>query len=105
MFFQLKSEYYNTLTVGAFHWQEKGLDKIKCKVVGYRRGKPVLRNIDNTNAEWEINSCKSYKVLGFGICKDKKDNDLPIVKIEVKKGCIVEVRAGQWHSPELWRYE
>ena len=44
-YFELESDYQRPITVRASNWQED-LDKVKCKVVGYRRGRPRLKNIE-----------------------------------------------------------
>ena len=42
-YFELESDYEKPLTVKALNWQDN-LQKIKCKVVGYKKGRPRLKN-------------------------------------------------------------
>ena len=102
IYFQLKSP-FDGLSIKAFHWQ-KNLSQIRCKVIGYRRGKPVLRNIDESNPEWVINSLHNFKVVGFGELLNKKNQPFSTVVVKAKEGLEVQVRASQWHKPKIWNF-
>lgn len=103
-YFVLKNDDEFNLTVVVLPNQEK-LEKINCRVMGYRKGVPVLRNIDLTNSEWEINSNRMFKVLGFGFVKGKKDNIINTVIVEVAKNTSLHVRAYKWHREEIWDFK
>lgn len=103
-YFILKYKDGLDLTVSVLPNQEK-LKKVNCIIMGYRKGIPVLRNVDLTNSEWEINSNRKFKVLGFGTVKGRKDNIINTVIIEVAKNTSLHVRAYKWHTEKIWHFK
>ena len=81
-YFELESDYQRPLTVRASNWQEK-LDKVKCKVVGYRGGRPRLKNIDTSNSEWNIGDIITFKVKEFSQFIDKNSNNIDCIVLEI----------------------
>ena len=104
IYFYLKSEYNRTLSIEAFNWQEK-LEKIKCKIVGYKRGFPVLKNIDTSNSNWTFGDNKTFKIKDYGKIQNKKNEDIDAIIIEDNNGNELTIRAGKWHKKSLWKYE
>lgn len=104
IYFKLESEYQDVLTVRAFKWQEN-FKNIKCKVVGYKRGKPVLKNIDTTNKEWAIGEIKSFIITGYGKYIDNKGNEVDCIKLKIGENNDLDVRAGKWHKLNLWNFK
>lgn len=104
IFFELKSEYLFPLSVRSLPWQ-KDLDTVKCKIVGYKRGKPVLKNIDLRNNEWIIGETKSFKINGYGKISDRRGIERDGFIIKIKGGYEIKVKTGQWHKPDLWKFD
>src|SRR5690606_11409891 len=80
-YFELESDYLRPLTVIVLNGQvnEK---MIKCKVVGYRRGRPKLKNIQSSN-KWNIGEIIPFKILEFSQFLDKGGNFNNSVILEV----------------------
>lgn len=102
--FELKSEYSPKLTVRAFDWQ-KDQKKIQCRIVGYKRGKPILRNIDSSNSNWLIDEVKLFKIKGFGSYIDNKDIEHDAIILETESGDEIKVKSSKWHISSLWRFQ
>jgi len=103
-YFYLKSEYLKTLSIEAFSWQEN-FEKIKCKIVGYKRGIPVLRNVDSTNNKWTIGDKKTFQIKSYGKILNKKNEELDAIFIVDENGLELTIRAGKWHKNTLWKYQ
>jgi len=104
LIFELKSEYSPILTVRGYDWQEEQ-KKIKCKIVGYKRGRPKLRNIDSRNSNWRIDEIKLFKIKGFGNYIDGKGIEQDAIIIETEKGDEIKVKSGKWHTSSFWTFQ
>ena len=103
-YFSLKSDFIKKLTVKAFVWQYD-FKEIKCKITGFRRGIPVLKNIDTTNDKWFIGDSKYFKIKGFGKKKFKSGEEFDVVIVYTENEQFVEVRANQWQKEFVWHFE
>lgn len=101
---ELESEFYPSLTVLGNPWQED-FSEVLCRVVGFRRGLPKLRNIDQRSQDWPKDAVYSFKIKGYGDYADKKGKIHNALIIETSKGEEIKVKANIWHSKELWKFD
>ena len=104
-YFELESDYQKPLTVRASNWQEK-LDKVKCKVVGYRGGRPRLKNIETSNSEWNIDDIITFKVKEFSQFIDKNSNNIDCIVLEIpNSNDTINIRTQYWQNSKDWVFE
>jgi predicted RNA-binding protein with RPS1 domain len=103
-YFELKSDYLKPLTVKAFDWQNE-TNIIKCKVVGYKRGAPKLRNVDTSNKLWEIDETYLFQIHQFSSFENRFGNKIESVILKTKEDEEIEIKAGFWHNKKLWSYD
>ncbi len=103
-YFELKSDYLKPLTVRAFDWQNE-TNIIKCKVVGYKRGVPKLRNVDTSSKLWEIDETYLFQIHQFSSFENRLGNKIESVILKTKEGEEIEIKAGFWHNKELWTFD
>ena len=103
-YFTLKSNFIKKLTVKASIWQYD-FKEIKCKIMGYKRGIPVLSNIDTTNDKWIVGERKYFKIKGYGKIKLKNGDEFDTVIVYTENEKFVEVRANQWQKESIWLFE
>jgi hypothetical protein len=104
-YFELESDYQRPLTVRASNWQEK-LDKVKCKVVGYRGGRPRLKNIETSNSEWNIDDIITFKVKEFSQFIDKNSNNIDCIVLEIpNSNDTINIRTQYWQNSKDWVFE
>ncbi|WP_432671001.1 RNA-binding domain-containing protein [Flavobacterium sp. SM2513] len=103
-YFSLKSDFIKKLTVKAHFWQYD-FKKIKCKVIGYKRGIPVLSNIDTTNAKWTIGDSKYFKIKGFSKKNYRNGDEFDTVVVYTENEKFVEVRSNQWQRDSVWTFQ
>lgn len=104
VYFKVKSEYKKDLIVQALKWQEN-FSSVKCKVIGYKRGIPKLRNIDLSNKNWEIGKTYFFELQEYGYCEDRKGVKFPTVIVKIDSTNHQHVRAYCWHRTDLWSYK
>lgn len=100
-YFSLKSDFIKKLTVKALIWQYD-FKQIKCKIIGYRRGIPVLSNIDTTNDKWIIGENKYFKIKSFGKNTFRNGDGYDTIKVYTENEKFVEVRSNQWQKESIW---
>ncbi len=104
-YFELESDFILPLTVRAYNWQKK-LSRVKCKVVGYKRGRPKLKNIHTANSKWNIGEEISLKIIKFSQIKDRNDNILDCVILEIPNtNEKIEVKTQYWQNSIEWKFE
>ncbi|MEG9328859.1 RNA-binding domain-containing protein [Salinimicrobium catena] len=103
-YFELKTDFLQPLTVIAFDWQDQ-LKSIRCKVVGYKRGRPILRNIDTQNCNWNFGELHYFPILEFRKELSKKGKEYDIIVVESAPGKSVTVKANQWQIKEFWSFK
>lgn len=104
-YFELESDYQKPLTVRALNWQE-ALDKVKCKVVGYKRGRPRLKNIQTSNSEWNIGDEIPFKIKEFSQFIDKSGNNIDCVVLEIpNSNDTIDIRIQHWQNSKDWVFE
>ena len=104
-YFEIESDFIVPLTVKALQWQ-LDLKTVRCKVVGYKRGRPRLKNVQVSNKYWAINEVYEFKIIGFGKLIDKSENEFECVELEVKDtGDTIEVRTLPWQNAKDWKFE
>jgi len=103
-YFSLKSNFIKKLTVKASIWQYE-FSEVKCKIIGYRRGIPVLSNIDTTNDKWIIGEDKYFKIKDFSKTKNRNGDEFDTVVVYTENEKYVEVRTNQWQKKAIWFFE
>jgi len=103
-YFVLECPFNFNLSVRVLHGQTS-LTTVKCKVMGYKRGLPVLRNIDLSNSEWEINKSIKFEVFGFGSISNNKGELINTVIIKTIDDVKIHVRANKWHTETKWHFK
>lgn len=104
-YFELESDFESPLTVRAFNWQ-KNLQKVKCKVVGYRRGRPRLKNIETGNSEWEIGEVRPFAIKEYSQFRDRKNNEVDCVILEIPNSDeTISLRTLSWQNSKDWLYK
>lgn len=104
-YFELESDYEKPLTVRALNWQDN-LDKVKCKVVGYKRGRPKLKNIQTSNSEWNIGDVIPFGIKEFSQFTDNSDNIIDCVVLEIPNSSeTINIRTQNWQNPKDWTFK
>jgi exosome complex RNA-binding protein Csl4 len=104
-FYELESNYQKPLTVKVFDWQ-KNHEFVKCKVVGYKRGRPRLKNIETINNQWKIGEVKPFKILEFSKIINNSKNEINIVVIQIPDSTERSyVIAKNWQNPIDWHFK
>lgn len=104
-YFETESDFFVPLKVSALKCQ-KNFSTVKCKVVGYKRGRPILKNIDTSNSKWNIGDVKPFKIKGFGQFYDKNKNTISSIKLDVgNPDEICEIRIQSWQNSKDWKFE
>lgn len=104
-FFELESDFRIPLTVKAFAWQ-KSFTEIKCKVVGYKKGIPKLKNIDNRNDLWKEGDIISLKIQKFGQILDRNGILIDVVCLELPDSKdIIKIRTQPWQNKSEWNFD
>lgn len=101
-FFILHSEYNDQLTVPAKIWQLDNKE-ISCQIVGYKKGLPILRNIDLFNSVWTIGTRREFEISGFGSFTDKSNESCASLIVNVGS-TTKHVRCCSWQTSELWPF-
>lgn len=105
LYFELDSDYQKPLIVKAFDWQEN-LEKIKCKVVGYKRGRPKLKNIETSNNYWNLEDIISFNIKEFSQFIDKSGNVIDSVVLEIpNSNQTIDIRTQHWQNQNDWSFK
>lgn len=102
-FFLLESDYLEFLKVPCFNNQEK-FKTITCKVTGYKKGKPVLRNVDTSNSKWKLDNIYSFKVAGEAEIYDKKGVGYPALELIVSDNLTNKIKVRPWQQKNHWTF-
>lgn len=102
-YFELKSQYHAPLRVKALPWQLEFKD-LHCRIKTYKRGYPILQNVDTRNSKWSIGEIKEFRVKGFSYY-EKNDKIINTIKLEIDEENIIFVNAGKWHIENIWTFE
>lgn len=103
-YFELESDYIKPLTVRALTWQEN-FGKIKCEVVGYRSGRPRLKNIETRSSEWNIGEIYPFKIIEFNQFNDRSGEPIDAIILEIPNSNErIEIRRQHWQNPVNWKY-
>ncbi|WP_323788759.1 RNA-binding domain-containing protein [Psychroserpens sp.] len=104
-YFELESDYEKPLTVRALNWQNN-LQKVKCKVVGYKRGRPRLKNIETGNSEWNIGDIIPFTIKEFSQFTDKSDDIIDCVVLEIPNSTeTIDIRTQNWQNQKDWSFK
>lgn len=104
-YFELESDFEKPLTVIAFNWQEN-LNKIKCKVVGYKRGRPILKNMQTSNSVWNIGDIIPFEIKEFSQFTDKSGENIDSVVLEIPNSSeTMEIRTQNWQNRKDWPFK
>ncbi|MDA9264447.1 hypothetical protein N9P71_06260, partial [Saprospiraceae bacterium] len=104
LYFELESDYLKPLTVSAWDYQ-KDASIVKCKVTGYKRGYPRLKNVDYANSFWTIDETYLFQIDRFSSFENKHGNHFKSLIIKTEEGKEIEIKAGLWHNKKLWTYD
>lgn len=102
-FFLLKSDYFDFLRVPCFRNQEE-FKKITCKVTDYKKGKPILRNVDTSNSKWKLDNIYSFKVAGEAEIYDKKGVGYPALELIVSDNQTIKIKIRPWQQKTHWTF-
>lgn len=104
-YFELESDYEKPLTVKALNWQDN-LQKIKCKVVGYKKGRPRLKNIETGNSEWSVGDIIPFTIKEFSQFNDKSGNIIDCVVLEIPNSTeTIDIRTQYWQNQKEWSFK
>jgi predicted RNA-binding protein with RPS1 domain len=93
-FIIVKDIYDNEISVNVLKWQnQETLSKktIKCKVVGLRYGKPILRNIDYNHHIYEVGEEYDFEFVGFEKRVKRNGSSFDVIKLKGEDNCFHEV--------------
>jgi hypothetical protein len=102
LYFELKSNYPKPLTVEAKFFQIDQIEKVRCKIIDYRYGRPYFQNVDLTNCPWVIGETYFFKILNF---LETDNQNLDRIEIDLGFGHSSILASGVWHKPNLWDFE
>lgn len=102
-YFLLKSDYYSKLKVRKFSWQD-GMDSVKCKVKSYKRGMPLLLNIDSSTSIWKVGRKYKFKILKESSYLNKNGVEKPSLIVELDEKTKVNVSIYEWQKQCHWKY-
>lgn len=102
-YFVLKSRLDCELKVRAYKHQIDPLE-IKCEVVGYRFGIPILRNIDFTDHSYALDAQYFFEIVDFCEILDKRQNSFRALNVLDNEGNTIVVRAKDWQKKEIWNF-
>jgi hypothetical protein len=74
------------------------------RIKTYKRGYPILQNVDTRNSKWNIGEIKEFRVKGFSNYK-KNGKSINTIKLEIDEENIIFVNAGKWHIENIWTFE
>jgi len=100
-FFLLESDYLENLKVPCFNNQEE-FKSISCKVTDYKKGKPILRNVDTSNSKWKLDKIYSFKVAGEAEIYDKKGDIYPALELIVADNQTIKIKIRPWQQKTHW---
>lgn len=104
-YFELESDYIRPLTVIVLPGQEN-LKTIECEIVSYRSGRPRLKNIQTRISKWEIGEIYPFKVNGFSQFRDKSNEIIDSVIIEIPDSNEkIEIRTQHWQNSVDWTFK
>jgi|GEM_PF-1701416 len=103
-FFLLENDLGLDLRVKSFSFQTE-LRTVRCQVMSYRFGKPVLNNIDYDNHHYTLDNEYLFDIVDFGLFIDKKGEEVRTVILKDCNNNQIEVRAKQWQTKNFWRFE
>lgn len=100
--FLLKSDYYKPLKVICFNNQEN-FKTVSCKVIGYKRGIPILRNVDTRNSRWKLDEIYSFKINSITQIIDKKNVSHTGLDIKIDESNNLKIKVQGWQKPPHWK--
>jgi predicted RNA-binding protein with RPS1 domain len=102
-FFLLESDYLELLKVPCFRNQEE-LNTITCKVTGYKKGKPILKNVDTSNSKWKLNNIYAFKIVGDAEIYDKKGASHSALELIVSDNRTIKIKVRPWQQKIHWTF-
>lgn len=104
-YFLLKTPYRKEITTYLKEWQSE-LKDLNFKVMGYKRGIPILKNIDNRNNKWKVGSQEFFKIISYGKIKDyKNDNQLDGIKVQIENDLTKDIKGSFLHREGVWTFD
>lgn len=102
-FFLLESDYLEYLKVPCFNNQEE-IKSISCKVTYYKKGKPILRNVDTSNSKWTLDNIYSFKVVGESEIYDRKGVRHAALELIVSDNKTIKIKVRPWQQKKHWNF-
>ena len=103
-YFMLDSDYFEPLSVECFDWQ-KDLTHVQCRVIDYKRGKPILRNIDTTNSKWNVDDIAEFKIKGKSLINGKRGEKIEALELFIDNTETQKVKIFEWQKLNHWKYD
>lgn len=105
LFYILKSNFSVKLKVKMLSHQTSNIEKVKCKIIKYKAGVPILENIDYKNNYYQLNNKYIFDVIGYTNFIDRKGDiiDSMIVKSKHLNLSLI-VRCYDWQKEGLWNF-
>ncbi|WP_316819235.1 RNA-binding domain-containing protein [Pedobacter nyackensis] len=103
-FFILENDLGLDLKVKSLSFQSQHRT-IKCQVINYRFGKPILNNIDFDNHHYLLDNDYLFDIVTFGTFIDKKGLSVNTVILKDRNDNEIQVRAKKWQTEKLWKYK
>ena len=104
-YFLLETPYLKEITIGCREWQSD-LRDVTCKVMGYKRGLPVLKNIDNRNSRWKIGNREFFKITSFGKIRDFKNNiEVDGITVQIEINHTKNIKGSDLHKEGVWTFD
>lgn len=102
-YFILESDYLEFLKVQCFKNQEE-FKTITCKVTDYKKGKPILRNVDTSNSKWKLHNIYSFTIAGEVEIYDKKGGKHPALELIVFDNQSIKIKIRPWQQKTHWTF-
>lgn len=105
-YFILDSDYFKPLSVICFDGQEELVD-VECAIVGYKKGRPVLKNIDSGNKNWTVGDIKEFKIRDQAEIEGKKGDKYDALEVFVDEieSKTVKVKIYEWQNLKHWKFK
>lgn len=103
--FVLKSNFSVSLKVKKLSHQTPNIEKVKCKVIKYKAGIPILANIDYKNNYYQLNNKYKFDVTGYSNFTDRKGEKVDSMVVYSKHlNLSLEVRCYDWQKEGIWTF-
>lgn len=105
-YFILKSDFKIPIKVPKLKHQNEKKRKVRCRILRYKMGEPILRNIDFQNDNFRINEKYKFNIVEFSHFFDRKGNKVYalVINSELLNDSL-SVRSYDWHKEGIWQFK